>query len=106
MAKERRDGLASVLGVAVFLAGVGIVGWTFSQAFDIFIKAPQLNLGVPPGKPIDFSVVGVNLARLIIKIIVLVVMAGIGSALANRGARMYASGKHVRVQEPAEATKE
>jgi hypothetical protein len=106
MARERRDGLVSFLGVVVFLTGVGIVGWTFVQAFDIFTKATQLHLGVAPGKPIDFSVVGLNLARLIVRILVLVVMAGIGSALANRGARMYASGKTVKVHERVELPKE
>lgn len=106
IARERRDGLATFLGVVVFLVGVGIVGWTFVQAFEIFTKAPQLNLGVEPGKPIDFSVVGLNLARLIVRILVLVVMAGIGSALANRGAKMYASGKTLKVHEPVQAPRD
>ena len=97
MQKERRDAPSSILGVVVFLAGVAIVIWTFMQAFDIFSKAPQLNLGVEQNKPINFSVVGVNFVRLLVKVLVLVVMAGIGSALANRGARMYASGKSVRI---------
>lgn len=48
-------------------------------------------MGVEPGKAIDFTVVAVNLSRLIVQILLLVVMAGIGSVLANRGVRMYSS---------------
>lgn len=108
MAASRRDWLASVLGVTVFLVGVGLVVWVFSQAFDLFTKAPQLNLGIEPGRPIDFGVVGINFARLLIRILVLVLMAGIGSALANRGARMYAAGRHgppVAVPDPSQEPK-
>jgi len=77
--------------LVVFLAGIGLILATFWQAWEIFSKAPQFNMGVEPGKAIDFTVVAVNLSRLIVQILLLVVMAGIGSVLANRGVRMYSS---------------
>lgn len=76
----------------MFAAGIGLILGTFFQAWDIFSKSPQLNLGVQPGKLLDFNVMGLNFARLLIRILLLVVMAGIGSALANRGARLYSAG--------------
>lgn len=100
MARERRDFLASFLGVIVFLAGLAIVGWVFFQALGLFTKAPEINLGIPKGKPLDFNVAGINLIRLVLRILLLVLMAGIGSAIANRGARLYASGKTVKVPGP------
>ncbi|MBS1723664.1 MAG: hypothetical protein JSS66_12000 [Armatimonadetes bacterium] len=95
VARTRRDGFASILGAVVFLAGLALIVWTFSQAYGLFTKAPQLNLGIQPGQPIDFAVVGRNFVRLLLQVLLLVVMAGIGSAIANRGAKMYGSGRDV-----------
>lgn len=94
MANNRRDGLSSVIGLLVFLAGIGLILLTFQQAWEIFSKAPQFNMGLTAGKAIDFGVVAKNLSILIVRILLLVVMAGIGSALANRGVRMYSSVAH------------
>jgi hypothetical protein len=95
MASSRRDGLASFLGIVVFLVGVGLIGAMFWQAWLMFSTAPAQNLGLKSGKPIDFAVVMAQMGRLIIQILLLVVMTGIGSALANRGVKMYASGRSV-----------
>lgn len=103
-----RDGVSSLLGLLVFLIGVGLVGWTFYQAWLLFGKAPELNLGIAKGKPIDFGVVLINLSQLVIRVLLLIVMAAIGSILANRGVRMYSSSgvSHVpRPQEPTESEK-
>ena len=91
MSNRRRDGLSSAIGILVFLAGVGLIGVTFWQAWDIFSKAPQFNMGIESGKAVDFGVVAISLSRLIVRVLLLVVMAGIGSALANRGVKLYAS---------------
>lgn len=95
MAISRRDGLASFIGIVVFLAGVGLIAAMFWQAWQMFTTAPQHNLGIQSGKPIDFAVVASNMGRLVIQILLLVVMTGIGSALANRGVKMYASARPV-----------
>ena len=75
---------------------MALIGATFWQAYDIFAKAPQINLGIASGKPIDFNIVGLNFVRLIVKILLLVVMALIGSLLATKGVKMYASAPPVR----------
>lgn len=86
-----RDAVSSLFGLTVFLAGVALVGWTFYQAWLLFGKAPDLNLGIQKGQAIDFGVVLINLGRLVIRVLLLIVMAAIGSILANRGVKMYAS---------------
>ncbi|MBS1712956.1 MAG: hypothetical protein JST30_01320 [Armatimonadetes bacterium] len=91
MPGNRRDGFALSVGGLVFLAGLALIGATFWQAYDLFTKAPQINLGIAPGKPIDFNVVGLNFVRLIVKILLLVVMAVIGSLFATKGVKMYSS---------------
>ena len=93
VAGSRRDALASFLGMVVFLAGVGLIAAMFWQAWLMFSTAPGRNLGLTQGQPIDFTVVGTNMARIVIQILLLVVMTGIGSALANRGVKLYVSGR-------------
>jgi len=88
---NRRDGFALSVGALVFLAGLALIGATFWQAYELFTKMPQVNLGIAPGKPIDFNVVGLNFVRLILKILLLVVMAVIGSLFATKGVKMYSS---------------
>jgi hypothetical protein len=105
MARDRRDGVASFVGLIVFLAGIGLIALTFRQAWELFSQAPRLNMGMKDGQAIDFTVVGVNLSRLVVQVLLLIVMTGIGSALANRGVKMYASaGSHHPVKERPEAT--
>ncbi len=104
MSKIKRDWFATFLGVVVFLFGVGIVVWALTQAFSIFIQAPQNSLGIEKGKPLDFNMTGLRFAQLLLKILALILISGIGSTLANRGARMYSSGRLVMVQTKDEET--
>ncbi len=102
MASKGRDSLASFLGVIVFLAGVTVIGLALWQAWQLFSLTPRDSLGLETGKPIDFGSVLQHFGQVLIRILLLVLIAGIGSTLANRGARMYASGHRPHTPDPDE----
>ncbi|MGE3126416.1 MAG: hypothetical protein AB7F50_04635 [Fimbriimonadaceae bacterium] len=81
----------SMLGILVFLAGIGLVLWAFWLASKIFTQPPEIALNVKAGESLDFGQVAQAMFQLIAKSVMLVVMAGFGSAVANRGIRLYAS---------------
>lgn len=81
----------SVLGILVFVGGVALVVWSFWLASRIFTAPPEIALNVKPGEPLDFGQAAQSLFQLVAKSLMLVVMAGLGSAIANRGIKLYAS---------------
>ena len=91
LASERRPIAGSILGVLVFLAGVAVIFFVFQQAFAMFLKPPMETLQIEPGKPMNLNNTANSLLMSLLKVILLVVMAGIGSMIANRGIKMYSS---------------
>lgn len=81
--------LGALLGILVFLAGVGLLAYVFSEAVRIFQVPAHLTLGLEPGKPVDFSKAGDAIFALITRVIVLLVMCFVASVIANRGIKMY-----------------
>ena len=83
------------VGLLVFLAGVGLLGLTFKIAFESFATPPQQALGISANKPIDLGVAGSNFAVQLLRVFLLLVMAVVGSIIANRGVHLYTSGRHL-----------
>jgi hypothetical protein len=81
----------AVLGIVVFLAGVGLVGWAFWLAWGLFSRPPELALGLKVGEPLDFGGAATALFHILVRALMLLMMAGAGSAIANRGVRLYAA---------------
>jgi len=81
----------SVLGILAFLGGIGLVLWAFWLAAQIFTQPPEISLNLKAGEALDFGKVAQSLFQLVAKSLMLIVMAGIGSAIANRGIKLYAS---------------
>ncbi len=94
VASGRRDPTGSLVGLAVFLAGVAILVVTFSIAYQQFGVPQAKALGLEKGKEIDFAVTGGSFANIVIRLGYLLVMAIIGSLLANKGIGLYSGALH------------
>ena len=92
MAEKRRDPLATTIGLLTFLGGVGLIVVTFMLARDMFTTDPREALGIKDGEVLDVNAALVAALNILRDVILLVVMAGIGSIVANRGIKLYAHG--------------
>ncbi len=90
----RRDATGSVLGLFVFLGGVGLLGLTFKIAYAMFDVPQAQALGLVKGQEIDAAATGGSLLRIVIQLGVLVVMAIVGSMVANKGIGLYGGSLH------------
>lgn len=79
------------VGLIAFLAGISMILFAFYLAFQIFQVPPSIRMEALPGKPVDLGNATESLTSVTIRIIVIVVMAGLGSMVANRGVKLYAS---------------
>ena len=89
------------MGIITFLGGVGLLVVTFKLAYDMFAVPPGQALGIQAGKTLSIDTAGSSLAGVCIKILLLMVMALVGSWVANRGIALYASarGNHEHVKQ-------
>lgn len=88
----QRDSLfARILGILVFLGGVGLLAFAFVTAYDWFTD-PSAGLQVVPGpgssEPATTSI-GTSALRLFIRLALLLIMTIIGSLIASRGVQIY-----------------
>jgi hypothetical protein len=91
--RNRGSVSTSVLGVIVFLAGVGLLAFTFKLAYDMFMVPPQDALGIKPKQPIDLGMAGQSFVGLIVKVLMLIVMGLMGSLIANRGVTLFSGSR-------------
>jgi len=84
--------LGTAVGLLTFLAGVGLVVVTFMLAREMFTTDPSEALGIQPGEVMDVNRALVAGTFILFRVILLVVMAGLGSIVANRGIKLYAHG--------------
>lgn len=97
----RRPVLAGrVLGILTFLAGVALLLWTFGLAYSMFTVPQTVQLGIQEGKPVDLPSAGQALVGVVLRILLLLVMAILGSVIANRGVKLYDT--HTNPHPPAE----
>ncbi len=99
MSKPRRDALSALFGLVVFLVGVGLIFFAFKLAYDMFTVPPTLAMDIKPGAPVALDKAANGLYQVVVKVVVLVIMAGIGSAAANKGIKLYAA-EHGRIHKP------
>jgi len=76
-------------GAVAFLAGLGLLFYTFKLAYDQFNIPPETSLHIPPGKALDTTIAVQSFAGLIIRVLLLIVMAIVGAMITNRGIKMY-----------------
>lgn len=88
-ARAHRDWVATLLGAIVFFAGVALLLLTFDLAYHLFTQPPASALGMTKGQPIDLAKAGNSATNLLLRIVLLVLMAFVGSTIANRGISLY-----------------
>ncbi|MCB0826795.1 MAG: hypothetical protein KDC26_11445 [Armatimonadetes bacterium] len=97
---------SATVGVLVFLVGIGLVAFAFKLAYDMFITPPEAVLSPGKDSAIDINSLTSNLFQVVVKVILLIVMAAIGSMVANRGIKLYASPRKGVAKPKAEKPKE
>ena len=92
--RARRGHVAgNLFGLLIFIAGVALLAYTFKLAIELFGREPKEMLEIVPGKPLDINNAGAQLAGVVVKVLLLLVMAVVGGMIANRGIRLYADTK-------------
>ncbi len=89
----KRDIAGSLVGLAVFFGGIALLLFTFRTAYEMFTVPPSAALGLRPGQPVDLGNAGSNFVGSLFKVILLIVMALVGSLIANRGIQLYAESR-------------
>lgn|GEM_PF-1149578 len=89
-----RDWLGVLIGLVIFFVGVGLLVETFEIARNLFLTPPQSSLGIQMGQTIDITKASSSAITLLFRIILLVVMALIGSMISNRGISLYSGARH------------
>jgi hypothetical protein len=85
-----RDWLGSLIGLTVFLGGIALLVLVFRLAYNLFTVPPAVALEIQqPGKPIDLSKTTNAASGVLIRFLLLLLMAGMGSLIANRGINLY-----------------
>ncbi|MFN3729191.1 MAG: hypothetical protein ACK4XJ_05710 [Fimbriimonadaceae bacterium] len=103
--KVQGEGLGPIFGVLMFVGGALLLGVTFKLAFDLFTTDPQRALGANSAtEGLDLNAVAGAGYALIGRILLLLVMCAIGSALANRGIRLYSESIRAAKSPPEKET--
>ncbi|MHB8635143.1 MAG: hypothetical protein ACYC96_01575 [Fimbriimonadaceae bacterium] len=92
-APPHRDAFGTLFGLLVFCGGVGLLLVTFRLAYNLFTVPPESPLGIQQGKVLDLAKAGDSAAVLILRILLLLIMAFVGSLVANRGISLYADAR-------------
>ena len=85
---------AFVLGILVFLVGVGLLAFVFKLAYETFVVPPADVLGVKQNQAFKLETAGQNFAKEIVKVLMLLVMGVIGSLIANRGVTLITGSRN------------
>jgi len=88
---QREDLVARIVGILVFLAGIGILVVTFILTYKVFtLQATALTpRPASPGGPRPAAALGSNAILLLQEIGLLFIMALVGSLVAGRGIQLY-----------------
>ncbi len=78
-----------MLGALAFLLGLGLIVFTFQQAWILFQTPPAQSLGVKPGMELNVNDTVARLTAIFFKLLMLLVMGWAGSLVAKWGLRMY-----------------
>jgi hypothetical protein len=78
--------------------GASLIGYTFWQAFQLFSTPPETAMGGSAEDPLNVNETVQSLVQIVWKILILLVMAAVGSLLANTGIKLYGQGHHSRTE--------
>jgi len=83
-----------IVGLLVFLVGVGVLVWVFVMANRLFnLPAPPLPAAPPPNAanpgPSPFIAIGASFGDLLRRLLLLLLMSVAGSVIASKGIQLY-----------------
>lgn len=84
-----RSGAGSAMGILVFIFGILLLLLTFRLAYGMFTVEPEVALGIKPNQPIDLGSSVQQFGWVVVRVLLLIVMAVVGSLVANRGIKLY-----------------
>lgn len=90
---SKRDWLGSMVGLTIVVGGMAILYSVFREALHLFTTPPSVWLNIKPGQPIELASAFNSIFGVILKIILLVIMAWLGSVITNRGIFLYSQSK-------------
>jgi hypothetical protein len=90
--RPKRDVTGALVGMLVFFGGIALLVITFRLAYGMFTVPTDRALGLQPNQPVQLEDAGQRLVGVLIRILLLIVMAGVGSAIATRGIKLYTDG--------------
>lgn len=76
------------LGLVTFLAGLAVLGFVFSLALSLFNTPPEAMLKLRSEEPLDVNLLTQQGFSFLTRVILLFVMATVGSLIANRGVKL------------------
>ena len=79
----------TLVSLLVFLGGIALLLFTFRTAYEMFTVPPTRVLGMEKGQPVDLGSAGSSLVGSLLRVLLLIVMALVGSLIANRGIQLY-----------------
>lgn len=88
-AKVRPDWCGGLVGILVFLVGVGLLLYTFRLALNILSVEPRQAMGLQQNEPVDIVRSGQSFLGLLQNVLVLTLMAAVGGLVSARGIRLY-----------------
>lgn len=91
--RARPDWCGGMVGILVFLLGVGLLLYTFRMALGILAVDPREAIGLKPGEPADIVRSGQNFLGLLQNVLVLTLMAAVGGLISARGVRLYGASR-------------
>jgi hypothetical protein len=95
---HKRDWLGTLIGLAIVLGGMAILYSVFREALHLFTTPPAVWLNVKPGQPIELSSAFNSVFGVVLKVILLVIMAWLGSVITNRGIFLYSQSRSGRTR--------
>lgn len=102
--RNRSDWLGATIGFVTFLGGVALLLFTFKLAYDMFSVSPEKAVGITKDNAVDIAKAGESLASIAMRILLLLVMSGVGSMVANRGIKLYVSARSLTSLKPEAPT--
>jgi len=110
-ASSSHDWPVRIVGLLVFLAGVGLLVWVFVMANRLFhAPAPPLPAAPSPNAanpgPSPFLAIGAGFSDLLRRLLLLLLMSVAGSVIASKGIQLYFAARPLAAGSgaPSEAT--
>lgn len=89
MKRVTGDWGSPLLGALAFLVGLGLIMFTFQQAWALFQAPPAQLLEIKPGTELDVNATVGRLTGILFRLLMLAMMGWAGSLVAKWGLRMY-----------------